>query len=577
VLVADVVGYSRHLARDEIGTLTRLATIRRELVSPALDNHRGRLVRFLGDGILAEFPTTSEAVGCAAAVQIELTGTNVPIPQAERIECRVGINFGDIVDVAGDIYGTDVNIAARLEALAAPGTICLPAPVYDQVRDSFAGEVSDLGPRSLKNIDRPIHVYQLRPTNGATFAGRAERRARRPSVAVLPFEMVGTAADEAYFGEGIAEDLISALSRCRWFFVVSRHSSFALSKTGSDLRAIAARLGVRYILDGTVRRSGDRLRIVARLVDGHNGTQIWTERYDRAAGDLFLIQDEIVETIATTIEPELEITELQNTRRKAPDRLDAQDCFYRGHWHFHQTNQADNETAKHWYRRALEHEPGFARAIAGLAYAHYAETVFGYTTDPQAAVAEAFQLARQAVSLDPRDAFAHLILGRISMLMGRHEASISQLRRAIELNPNNGQAHYGLGFSLVMAGQPERGLPYLERAQRLSPNDPLLWAFHTVTALAHQILGAEAEAEFAARHAVESPTAEFWAWLQLAIALAHRGKRDEAGAALAEALAAKPDFSIDMLDRTFAFRDPAHRDIYVGGLIAAGLKESANA
>lgn len=580
VAVADIVGYSRHLARDEAGTLARLATIRRDIVGPAVDGCRGRVVKTLGDGVLAEFPGAAEAVACAAAIQLRLEEDNRHLPEAERMECRVGVHFGEIVDIGGDIFGTDVNVAARLQAMGAPGQICVSAAVLDALGDRVAGEVTDLGPQTLKNIDQPVRVYNIRPTEMAADVedagapGSKAPRSRRPSLAVLPFEVVGGTGDDAYLGEGLAEDLMSALARCRWFFVVSRNSSFAVGPVREDVRRTAARLGVRYIVDGMIWRGGDKLRIRARLVDGTDGSQIWSGRYDREVSEIFAVQDEIVETIAVTIEPELEISEFQRSRRKRPERLDAQDCFYRAHWHFNQTNKADIEIAKKWYQRAIETEPTYARAHAGLAYARYADAAFGYVEDPGAALVEGEALAREAISLDPRDAFAHHTLGSIYRLMGRLDASIAALQTAIELNPNHGQAHYGLGFSHTLAGEPERALPLLYRAQRLSPNDPIMWAFWSVIALSHQLMGAEAEAEFAARRAVESPNIEFWAWLQLASVLGHRGKRAEAAEALAEGLRLKPDFSTTMLDKAFRLHDPDHRKIYKDGLIAAGLPDT---
>jgi adenylate cyclase len=579
VAVADIVGYSLHLARDEAGTLARLATIRREVVGPAVDGCRGRVVKTLGDGVLTEFPSAADAVACAAAIQLRLAEDNRHLPEDERMECRIGVHFGEIVDISGDIYGTDVNVAARLQAMGAPGEICVSSTVLAAIGDRVSGEVTDLGPQALKNIDQPVHVFQIRPSEVAPEIedgmgpAVAKPRSRRPSLAVLPFEVVGGTPDDAYLGEGIAEDLMSALARCRWFFVVSRNSSFAVGAVREDVRRTAARLGVRYLVDGMIWRGGDRLRIRARLVDGTDGSQIWSARYDREASEIFAVQDEIVETIAVTVEPELEITEFQRSRRKRPERLDAQDCFYRAHWHFNQVKKADNEIAKTWYRRAIDQEPSYARAHAGLAYAYYADAVFGYVDDPRAALAEGFELASQAVSLDPLDAFAHHTLGSIYRLLGRLDASIAELQKAIEVNPNHGQAHYGLGFSFALAGEPERALPLLYRAQRLSPNDPIMWAFWSVISLAHQLLGAEAEAEFAARRGVESPRAEFWGWLQLASVLGHRGKRAEAAEALAEGFRLKPSFTIAMMDRTFVFREPAHRKIYIEGLIAAGLPE----
>lgn len=581
VAVSDIVGYSRHLARDEDGTLARLGALRRDIGGPAVERFNGRLVKTLGDGVIAEFPGAKEALGCAVLVLGRLAADNARLPEDERIECRIGLHVGEIIGIGGDIFGTTVNIAARLEALAAPGSICLSAAIRDQTIDDIAGVATDLGLVSLKNIATPVHAYMLRPETvslaGGEESGMATGEWRRPSLTVLPFEILNGAPDDAYFGDGIAEDLIAALSRCRWFFVVSRNSSFSLVNIRDDARRIATRLGVRYVLDGTVRRSGDHLRVVARLIDGRDGTQVWTGRYDRTAGDIFAIQDDIVEAIAATVEPEMELHELYHSRRKRPENLEAQDCFYRAHWHFHHMTADDNEAARSWYQQAIDREPSFARAVAGLAYTHYNDAVFGYTTDAPAAVAQGVELARRAVSLDPNDAFAHHVLGRLYMLLGRHEASIAELRHAIDLNPNNALAHYGLGFSLVMNGQPEQALPLLERAQRLSPHDPLLWAFLTVAALAHQIIGEYAEAEFAARRAVDSPNAGFWAWLQLAVAFAYRDKRAEAAAALAEARKARPDFSIAMLDRIFAFRLSEHRRIYVDGLLIAGIAEECAA
>lgn len=577
VAIADVVGYSLHLARDEDGTLARLAALRRDVVGPAMENHRGRLVKTLGDGVLAEFPVPIEGVACAAAVLRQIAEQNQSLPEDERVDIRIGLHCGDIVDVSGDIFGTTVNVAARLEAMGKPGEICVSAAVLDQIRDQISGTPKDLGVIHLRNISEKIHAYSIQPDCVAVHAGRSAvvgtKQWRRPAVAVLPFEVVGGNEDDAYFGEGIAEDLIGALSRYRWFFVISQNSSFAFGHRREDPRRIAVHLGVRYIVDGTIRRASNRLRITARLVDGHDGSQVWAGRYDRAAGDVFAIQDEIVEAIAATVEPELELKELALSRRKRPEKLEAQDCYYRAHWHFYLITKTDNEISKDWYRRALDLEPGFARARAGLAYTYYNDAVFGFAANPGEAVAEGTKLALEAVALDPNDAFAHHVVGRLYMLAGRHDASIAELQHAIELNPNNALAHYGLGFSLVMNGEPARALPLLERAQRLSPHDQLLWAFVTVTALAQQLLGAAAEAEYSARRAVDSPNAGFWAWLQLAIALGYRNKVDEAGHALEEARRLRPEFSIAMLDQIFTFRDPALREKYVEGLRLAGLTE----
>lgn len=579
VLVADIVGYSRLVEQAETPTLARIKRLYAEHALPLIRTHGGRVVKTLGDALIAEFQSALDAVSCAAAMQATLDETQRDLPDTDIIAMRIGVNVGDVVEDEGDLYGDCVVVATRLQSIAMPGGICVSETVHDHVVGRVAVEFSSMGHQSLKNIDRRIKTYHahgsrtagraVAPASAADGAGAGETR--RVSLAVLPFENRGGDPQQEYLADGIAEDLLLALSRFRGFDVIGRSTSFAYRGRDLTPRKIGAELGVDFLLEGSVRWAGARLRLSVRLIEAPTGRQLWADRYDRQIEDIFDIQDEVTEKIVLAVGPELERAEIERAMLKPPERLDAWDYYYRAVWHFHRMNKADNEAAKALYRQSIQRDPKFARGHAGMSYALYADIVFSYTDDPQSALQESLMEARQAVALDPRDPFARHALGRIYMLLGRHDASIEELTRAIQLNPNLALAFYGLGFSLALAGRPFDALPYLERACAIGQSDPLLWAFYTVRALAYLLLGYHEEAVFWARRAVGPPNAEYWAPLVLATALAHAGDIPAAQEALAQALKARPDFSIAMYDRTFLFVEGRHRDMFVEGLKLAGL------
>ena len=375
ILAADIAGYSRLMGADEEGTLAVLKTLRREVADPKIKEHRGRIVNTSGDGLLSEFASVVDAIRCAVEVQREMAARNADVKPEQRIEFRIGINLGDIIIEGNDIFGDGVNIAARLEALAEPGGICVSRVVRDQVRDKLAISLEDMGEQQVKNIARPVRAYR------AVLAERADRPGipletaasrtvpDRPSIAVLPFTNVSGDSEQEYFVDGITEDIITALSKWRWFLVIARNSSFAYKGRPVDLKEVGRDLGVRYLLEGSMRRAGQRVRISSQLIDIATGTHLWAERYDRDLIDIFAVQDDITSRVVAAIEPALSRAESQRVIAKRPENMGAWDCCQRGFWHVHKGTRADGATAYGLFKQALALDPNLADAHLGLARA----------------------------------------------------------------------------------------------------------------------------------------------------------------------------------------------------------------
>jgi adenylate cyclase len=345
IMAVDVVGYSRLMGADEEGTLAALKAIRREWVDPRIVEHRGRIVKTTGDGLLVEFASVVAAVRCTVGVQREMAERNIGVPAETRIEFRVGINLGDIIIDGDDIFGDGVNIAARLETLAEPGGICVSRVVHDQVRDKLAFAFEDMGEQALKNITRPVRTYRVMAALGAasTRAGSGPSLPDKPSIAVLPFANMSGDPEQEYFADGMVEEIITALSRIRWLFVIARNSSFTYKGQAVDVKQVGRELGVRYVLEGSVRRGGNRVRVTAQLIDAFTSAHIWAERYDRDLTDIFAVQDEITASVAGIIEPALVAAEQERVLRKPPDRLDAWEVYQRGMWHFNKYGAEENK------------------------------------------------------------------------------------------------------------------------------------------------------------------------------------------------------------------------------------------
>ncbi|MGC2319282.1 MAG: adenylate/guanylate cyclase domain-containing protein, partial [Bradyrhizobium sp.] len=485
VLAADVAGYSRLMGADEVGTARTLRE-HRAVTDALVAKHAGRIVKTTGDGVLLEFPSVIDAVECAVAVQAVMDQRNEGVPVDCRMLFRIGINLGDILIEGDDILGDGVNVAARLEGIAEPGGICISSSAYDQVRGKVAVEFTDLGAQGLKNIDRPVRVYAAKsrghlgivapsvlPANAEV--QRSLPLPDKPSIAVLPFQNMSGDPEQEYFADGMVEDIITALSRFKSLFVIARNSSFTYKGRAVDIKQVGRELGVRYVLEGSVRKGGNRMRITAQLIDATSGAHVWADRYDRDPSDIFAVQDEMTASVAGIIEPALADAEQQRVLRKPPDSLDAWEAYQRGLWHFNRYSPEENKTALNFFSQAIALDPNFAPGHYGYALALQWE-IWHFSTRPFSEVqGPARTEAQIAVSLDDKDAMAHAILAHMMMWNSEWEAAIAEARTAIALNPNSAFVISMLGCVLGYGGYREESLTRLQQAMRASPHDPLTW------------------------------------------------------------------------------------------------------
>jgi len=440
IFAGDVAGYSRLMEVDEEGTLARLNAHRREFLEPNIAEHRGRIVKRTGDGILIEFVSAVDAVRCAIEQQRGMAERNMGVSPDRRIELRVGIHVGDIIIEDGDIFGDGVNIAARLESIAQPGGICISDDAYRQVRGKLNVNFQDSGEQELKNIARPVRVYQLRPEASGEARASAGRLALpdKPSIAVLAFQNLSGDIEQEFFADGIAEDIITALSKSHWLFVIARNSSFTYKGKPVDVRQVGKELGVRYVLEGSVRKAGNRVRITSQLIDASSGHHVWAERYDRALEDIFAVQDEITHSIIGAIAPGIVAAEIKRSEGKDAAELGQWERVMRAHWHVQRLTREDCLQAMRLIDEILQRDPKNALALADLAYNWHMGGLFGWTEEPLPVATERVgEAARRAVAADDQDATAQTSLGLYELFTNRHDEAIKRLQRAIELDPNS--------------------------------------------------------------------------------------------------------------------------------------------
>jgi adenylate cyclase len=568
ILAADVVGYSKLMAEDEEATLKLLGAHRAELFNPKVAEHNGRIIKLMGDGTLVEFGSVVEAMKCAVAIQSALGETD------GSIQLRIGINLGDVIVEGDDIYGDGVNIAARLEALAEPGGICISDLVRKSIRAKVDFAFKDIGDQSLKNLSQPVHAWQWsKHTTKSKYYSKTEslELPDKPSLAVLPFDNMSGDQNQDYFADGIAEDIITGLSRFRSLFVIARNSSFTYKNSAVDIRSVGQQLGVRYVLEGSVRHAANRVRVTAQLIEAVTGNHLWAEQFDRELEDIFAVQDEITQRIVGALHPEISTAEWERARRKSPDSLNAWALYHQGIHHLYQYSKVDNAEARRLFRQAIERDDRFAAAYSMLAYACFM-AVFDALTDYRVdQLTESFDMAQKAVRLDDRDAMAHAILGRVLSMRHEHDLAIAEIDKAIELNPNLAQAQFGRGLALVLAGRSGEAFVSLENAARLSPRDPNYYAFVLVSAWAILLQGRYDDALEWARRAVAQPNSGVWGNATLAIALAHLDRREEAREALDALLEEKPDMALSFVGETLPFRRKSDRLIFEDGLRRSGL------
>jgi len=576
ILAADVAGYSRLMGVDEEGTLRQLKAHRKELVDLKITEHRGRVVKTTGDGMLVEFVSVVDAVRCAVEIQRSMIERNIEVPAESRIQFRVGINVGDIISDDNDIYGDGVNVAARLEALAEPGDILVSRNVHDQVRDKLSFGFEDMGEQTVKNIARPIGVHRVSlvenaapiAIKGAADAGKIH--ANRPSIAVLPFVNMSGDPEQEYFADGISEDIITGLSKLRWFFVIARNSSFAYKGKAVDVKRVARELGVRYVLEGSVRKGGNRMRITAQLIDAATGNHLWADRYDGELTDVFALQDEITKKVVAAIEPKLLEAEGIRSQSRSPEDLGAWDMVIQANSLFWRLTKAETEAAIAILRRAVELYPDYAPAQSMLAFMLLISGYLGWALmEPQLQQAAGF--AARAEEIDHSDPWAHLALGYVAFVRRRTSEAAAEFQRALALNPNFAAAHGYLGRTLAFDGQSEQAITHLKEAIRLSPHDPQNAIFTTGLAVAHYFAGRFAEAVEYSRETLQRRSA-FTAGNRIYCAsLAQNGQIDEAREALAQLKVLHPDLSIAWIERNVPYT-AAPMAKFVDGMRKAGLQ-----
>lgn len=581
ILYADVVGYSRLTGDDELGTHRRVMDAL-DFATETIKCNRGRVLRYAGDAVLAEFSSVVAAADTAVAIQNELLSRNEDVPEGQQIHIRVGINIGEVLEDRDEIFGEGVNLAARLEAAAQPGGICVSAAVHDQIAGKVRIEFEDAGVTEFKNIAKPVHVYRWQPESAPTdrdhtsvSSSAADRLAlpEKPSIAVLPFDNMSADPDQEFFAEGISEDIITELSKFRSLFVIARNSSFAFKGQSIEVKEVSNKLGVRYVVEGSVRRSGNRVRVTAQLVDAIDDQHLWAERYDRELEDIFAVQDEVTHAIVTTIEPHLASTERQRARRKPTENLDAWECYQRGLWHLYQYQPQDLAQGLGFLERAIDLDSTFASAYAGLALSLYYQVILGFAPDRDAQMARALDAGRTAVKLDENDPFARVALGRVYTLHARHDAAIGECDTALSITPSYASAHFGRAHSLWMSGRAEQAIVSHDEAMRLSPRDPILWAFMASKAIALIMLERYEEALEWALKGQRQPNTAIWAFLPEVSALALLDRVDEARAALDRARELKHEVSVRFVDGALPITDAGYREHFVGGLVKAGMPE----
>jgi TolB-like protein len=541
IVSADVAGYSRLMGRDESGTLAALKTLRRELIDPKIDEHGGRIVKTTGDGLLLEFASVVDAVRCVSEIQAAITAHNAGIPAERRIEFRVGVNIGDIILDGDDIFGDGVNVAARLQELAAPGGICVSGRVQEDVRGKLDIAFEDAGEQQLKNIAWPVRVHRVKAKGATSAVSPQLALPDKPSIAVLPFQNMSGDAEQEYFADGITEDIITALSRIPSLFVIARNSSFAYKGKAIDIRQIGRELGVRYVLEGSVRKAGQRLRITGQLVESETGSHLWADRFDSVLEDVFDLQDRVTVAVAGAIEPSIGQAEIRRANRKPTENLQAYDWLLRAIGERQLYSRDSCDRAIGMARRAIELDPRYAQAYAYLAVWVMIRWINGWMEDEAAETAEGVRFAHLAVQLAPNDSvvltLAALALGHLNRDLAN---AIPWLDRAIALNPNSALA-LGLGALVrTFAGDYATAIDHADRAMRLSPFDPSSNVFSLARGISHLLQRQLPEAVAWLRKSAQDNPHNASTFLWLGSALAHAGQMEEARVAIRRLLDLHP-------------------------------------
>lgn len=564
IMAADVVGYSHLMGEDEARTLATVRRLRTVVIEPSIARHQGRLFKAMGDGFLVEFPSAVNAVACAAAIQQAIGSQDLGLPDGKGLLLRIGIHLGDVVVEGGDVYGDGVNIAARLEGLASPGSIAISAVVHDNIGGRLDLDFQDMGEQQLKNITRPIRVYHLKTSAGpAVTPVRPEQVT--PTIAVLPFNNMSGDPEQEYFSDGITEDIITELSRFKNFHVTARNSSFVYKAKAVDVRKVGSELRVRFVVEGSVRRSGSRLRVTAQLIDASSGNHLWSERYDRDISDVFAVQDDVTRTIVATLVGQVHEAEMGSAARRTASNVAAYDYVLRGAAYLRGYGEDDNQLARQAFEQAVAIDPSYAAAHAFLALALLNE--HGYEKALTSIKERALEGALIAVRIEPRDGFCQRVAGQAYFCIGSFDLALSHLERAATLNPNDANSMVCHADILSRAGQAEEACELIRQAMRLNPLHPeWYWADYAAT------LFDARQYEEALKAGLRSPAGKkVWLLMYMAAACVQLGRSSDAQSYVGQIMSLAPSFRI--ADQGIIYRRTEDADHLNHALRKAGLPD----
>jgi adenylate cyclase len=556
ILAADVVGYTRLMGVDEAGTLRRLTELRQGVLEPLIAEHNGRIVKLMGDGLLVEFASVVDALTCAATWQSGLADREAVTDEDQRLQFRIGVNLGDVIVEGDDIFGDAVNIATRIEGQAEPGGICLSGDAYRQAKGKVGVEFEDLGKHELKNVAEPVRIYRIAGDRSSTSAASLARETLalpdKPSIAVLPFTNMSGDPEQEYFADGTTEDIITALSKFRWFFVIARNSTFVYKGQSVDVKRVGRELGVRYVLEGSVRKAADRVRISTQLIEAESGNHVWAERFDRNLDDIFELQDEITSTIAAAVEPELAGLERDRAKRKPTNDLGAWDLFQQGAALMWRHDLTDLNNGMNLMRRAIVLDPSFGQAYGHLAFGAHLLLIYEWANDRNEVLQQGLSDASKAIAIDQRDYFAFHAFGRLKSLGGEHQGAVRALETCVSINPNFALGHLGLSVAHVYGGDPKKAIDYADTAIRLSPNDPMMWVMLHYKASAYVRLDDFDRAIEIFEKFCEYPTVQYVPLATLAALYAIQGREAEGRKALQSARRLEPKLSIALMRSVYS-------------------------
>jgi len=566
ILVADVVGYAKRVGSDEAGTLALLQALRTQVIEPAIGKHAGRLFKAVGDGFLVEFASAVQAMEAAQAIQRANAEGALPL--------RIGIHVGDVVVQADDLMGDGVNIAARIEGVAEPGGIAISREVHAQVRDKLDLGFEDKGEIALKNLARPVHVFSIAGSKPTAAMPPALTLPDKPSIAVLPFQNMSGDPEQEYFVDGIVDDIISALSRFKWLFVIARNSSFTYKGTAIDIRQVGRNLGVRYVLEGSIRKAGERVRITGQLIDAASGAHLWAERFEGALQDVFELQDRVTASVVGELGSQLQLAEMERARSKGTENLTAYDHYLRGMDRLYVWTRESNREALGYFLKAIEIDQNYAMAYGLAALCYSLRKQSRWIVDPVCENAEGVRLARRAIELDRDDPW---VLGTAGFTMAyiaeELEFGAECIAECLALNPNYAFGWTFSGWVQIYLGNPDDALKHLEQARRLSPHDPGIMQLITGCALAHYFAGRYEETVRLAGQVLRQVPNFLPALRMAAMGHAMLGQQDRASVAAAHVLALDPKASVSILVPLLPLHRPEDRERYRVGLARAGLPD----